>query len=244
MESCSYRHRLATGLLTLVVTSLAVPASGYVGARAECDGNRIVLSVGMTDHADRPGQDWIGVIIYRRTIGFLDDEPLALNADQPIAWTPADGEDATVEFVDEAIEANRGYGYFCQAVDADGVEHWDLHPQSIGTDWAGCGEFAYARGELGWEWYGADTIILTIDDPCDGYLGGCACRFLTSAEFFADWFVLVGQFVEFRGEYAYDGMPTDMCCVWTTDAVVHVADCAGQVATQPMSWSALKRLYD
>jgi len=237
--------RLALVIITAAVLSLiASSALAYVGLSAQCEGDHMVLRIGFSDSQDVPGPDWTGVILYRETMGSAA-APVALNADHPFAWNLEDGEQhVEFEFIDHDVERDVGYGYTLRVLDSEGQEHIDSHPQYYGIEWAGCGAFPYSRGTLGWQFVGGDQVTLTIEDPCPGWEPSCACLDLTFEEFAMSWAHLAGETVQFRGTFAYQGMPVGDCCLWWTDSIEHVTDCGGEVASEAVSWSAIKKIYE
>jgi hypothetical protein len=238
-------RRLASIAPAIVLVLAASVIAGTVDVGATCEGTGISVTIRIWDSHLTPGPDWTSVVLYRRAMG-SDGEPIALNAEAPFAWSIDDFESTNIDYVDSAIEPNRGYQYFARVRDAEGQEFVEGAGGSPARNWAGCGAFPIGRGVLDYEIYVASgsTFVRAFFDPvCDGYWSQTSfCPDLDLEEFFGEWYPYVGRTLELRGRYVYDGMP--MGCAWAIDDIVPIEDCSGQVSTVSRSWGAIKQMYD
>lgn len=227
-----------------LVLMLAATAVATTLIDASCDGDVIRIDLALTDYSSTPGPDWVSVVVYRRVMGSTD-EPAPI-AGGEFAWPLDDAEYLEMQLVDEDVQPGQGYLYYARVVDTDGNEQNVTIPGAVDA-WAGCGDYPFGRGFLQWEIayeYGGITYVRAYFDPvCPGYWTQPEfCPEMEFEEFASDWLPYVGQTLEVRGYYQYTGMPMD--CHWATTEIVPVPDCDGPVRTRPVSWSAIKRLYD
>ncbi|MEZ4387683.1 MAG: hypothetical protein R3D98_08915 [Candidatus Krumholzibacteriia bacterium] len=181
-----------------------------------------------------PPADYLGVLVYRTTLGQCDSEIL-LTPDAPLPLPQEAGVLLTHTLTDAGIVPGLGYHYRAVLLDLAGDVipwFWPYTTRAV----AGCGAWPIARGTL-----------IAVDGAGWGMLLSCDCWFPAAAIDLsavdpAVYTPLVGQLVELRGEAHWEMMPGSFDVI--VESIAPVASCDEPVGAQTRSWSAVKRLYD
>lgn len=181
-----------------------------------------------------------GVDLYRRGLG-ISCGPLVLVTDEPIPWTglPAEGVPFVLgEVVDDGVEENMAYEYVLRAVDAQRNAVAGNVDAVVG--YVSTGEALIGRGILV---AGPDCGISSIQ-WIDGCAGECFPKPFVDSPVPSDVlpYFNSGTTLSIYGEF--DGVSPSFCNVhWPRAIISRVEESACIVPAQPMTWGAVKVIY-
>jgi len=214
--------------------ALVCPLVAMADLSATCEGGTMEITIHIMDTNLVEGPDFAGIHIYRQALGLCDE--ISLTPDGPLPWPALDGQAGICYFTDASAEDDQGYYYVFRVLDHDGNIVAAPYQGMPNEDFTGCGDWALARGELSVFWDG-DLAMPSIE-ACECWIPEGHFETLLPTE---DWIGLVGQVVEVRGEYIFNGMPGPS--IYSMESLVQIESCENPVGTQAISLSSLKTRY-
>ena len=221
-------------ICSILGLALACPLIASAALHADCDSGTLDITIVVFDTNLIEGPDFAGIHLYRQTLGLCDE--VSLNPDAPLPWPALEGQEGTCNFTDLTAAEDQGYIYLYRVLDHDGNIVAAPYQGQPNEDFTGCGDWALARGELSVFWDG-DLAMPSIE-ACECWIPEGHFETMLPTE---DWIGLVGQVVEVRGEYLFNGMPGPS--EYSMESLVQIESCENPVGTQAISLSSLKTRY-
>lgn len=214
--------------------ALIFPLVASSSLHADCDSGSMDIIIAVFDTDLIEGPDFAGIHIYRQTLGLCNE--VSLNPDAALPWPALEGQEGVCYFTDATAEEDQGYIYLFRVLDHDGNIVAAPNQGMPNKDFTGCGDWALTRGELSVVWNG-DQAVPSIA-ACECWIPEGLFETLVPTD---DWIGLVGQVVEVRGDYIFNGMPGP--AEYRMESLVQIESCENPVGTQAISLSNLKARY-